>query len=538
MSLSPHTGILLVLLASAVRMALPAQAAAPASASSSRPQIVVGIVVDGLDQQYLDLLSPYFGHGGFNRLMREGVTIANADYGTSLDAVATAAVLMTGAYPSTSSVTGATAFDPETLQARAAMHDPAALGNFTDQNFSPKSLLVSTLADECRIAGGGVTRAYSIAADPSTAVVLAGHSANAAIWLNDHTGNWASSTFYKDAPTTLTRRNRMAPLAARLDTMQWTPSHPAADYPGLPEHLTHYSFRHVFPRGNDRYEIFAASPMANTEIANFATDLIADLRLGEADGTDMLNLGFSLRPFDFTRSGDNRYELMDAYLRLDRSLEQIFSTVDSRLGADRAVFYLAATPPSRLSRRDPEEWGVPYGEFSTKKARSLLNMYLMGIFGNGEWVSAFHGNQFYLNHKLIKDRGVDAKAVRSEAAGLLSRMSGVDRVYTIDEILTSRSNATLEALARSLHPDTQGDLYLEVDPGWELVNDMVSPASPSRIHYVKRLAPATAPAFILAPGVSARTLASPQDARVLAPTVARLLRIRSPNAASQPALVL
>ncbi len=534
MTNKPHTcRVLLAVLATAVSMAM------PLSARDARPQFVMGIVVDGLDPQYLDMLAPYFGEGGFNRLMREGVVIANANYGTNLDAAATAAVLMTGAPPATTSVTGALAYDPSAMRVRPAMHDPTALGNYTDQNFSPVQLAVSTLADEARIAGGGVTRAYSIAADPSVAVILAGHSANAAIWLNEQTGNWASSTYYKDAPTTLTRRNRTMPLASRLDTLQWTPSRETGAYPGLPEHLTHYPFRYVFPRGNDRrFSIFTASPMVNAEITDFATDLIADLKLGQADGVDMLNIAYTLRPFDYTKSGDNRYELIDSYLRLDRNLQQIFSTVERRLGTDKAVFYLAATPPPSTSRRDPEQWGVPFGEFSTKKARSLLNMYLMGIFGNGEWVSAFYGNQFYLNHKLIKERGVDPKAVRAEAAGLLARMSGVDRVHTIDEILASRSDAHLEALHQSLHPDTAGDLYLEVDPGWEVVNDMVSPASPNRIQYVKRCAPATAPIYILAPGVKARTLATPQDARVLAPTIARLLRIRSPNAAALPGLVM
>lgn len=522
----------LALIATAVTMALPAGA-------QSRPQLVVGIMVDGLDPQYLDLLAPHFTPGGFNRLMRDGVTIANADYGTNLDGTATAAVLMTGADPATTSVTGARIYDPTAQRTSPAMLDPAEIGNFTDQTFSPRSLAVSTLADECRIAGGGVTRAISIAADPSVAVILAGHSANAALWLNDRTGAWASSNYYKDIPTAVTKRNRITPLASRLDTMQWTPLLDATAYPGLPEHLTHYPFRYIFPRGNDhRYALFGASPLVNREITQLASEIIADLKLGTADGTDMVNIAYSLRPFDYTKNGDNRYELMDSYLRLDRDLQQLFASVEGRLGKDKAVFYLAATPPGGTSRRDPEQWGVPFGEFSTKRARSLLNMYLMGIFGNGEWVSAFNSNQFYLNQKLIRERGVDAKAVRAEAASLLARMSGVDRVYTIDEILTGSADPRIASLRRSLHPDSAGDLYLEVDPGWEIVDDMVSPVSPQRTQYVKRCAPATAPVYILAPATEARTLAAPVDARAIAPTVARILRIRSPNAASLPALVL
>ena len=34
-----------------------------------RPQLVVGIMIDGLDTQYLDLLREQFGPDGFNRLL-------------------------------------------------------------------------------------------------------------------------------------------------------------------------------------------------------------------------------------------------------------------------------------------------------------------------------------------------------------------------------------------------------------------------------------------------------------------------------------
>ncbi len=509
------------------------------AANSARPQLVVGIMIDGLDQQYIDMLLSHFGEDGFNRLLRDGVIVANADYGTNLDAVASTAVVMTGAAPSTTTVSSADVYDRELMKSVPAMHDPASMGNFTSETYSPRSLAASTLADEVRIAGGGVTHVYSVAPSASQAVILAGHSANCAIWLNEKTGNWATSTFYKDAPTTLTRRNRTMPLSMRLDTAQWTPLYRADAYPGLPEHLTHYPFRYTFGRGNDsRYSMFAASPLVNTEVTDIASDLITDLKLGANDGLDMVNLAYSLLPYDYTRNDDNRYELIDAYLRLDRDLARLISTVESRVGPDKAIFFIAATPPKGLVRRDEEQWAIPYGEFSTKKARSLLNMYLIAVYGNGEWISSFHGNQFYLNHKLIKDRGVDAAELRTQAAAFLTRMSGVDRVYTIDEILASRGDARLEALNRNLHPDTAGDLIIEVDPGWEIVDDAISNVSSQRVKYVKRYVAPAAPFVIMAPGVPARTIDTPVDARVIAPTVARQLRIRSPNAAALPGLIL
>ncbi len=524
--------LMLALITSIVTIAVPVDARV-------RPQIVVGIMIDGLDTQYIDLLRSKFGESGFNRLLRDGVVIANADYGTNVDATAATAMIMTGAAPSTTTVTGSTIYDRDAQRVNPAMYDAQALGNYTNETYSPRQLSVSTLADEVRIAGGGVTRVLAISPEASQSIILAGHSANCALWLNDNTGNWATSTYYKEVPATLNQRNRLAPLATRLDTVQWTPLRSAEFYPGLPEHLTHYPFRYVFARGaKDRYAMFKSSPAVNAEVTDLASRLIDDLKLGTADGVDMINLAYTLQPYDYTRNYDNRYELMDSYLRLDNNLAQLFAKVESTVGAGNAVFFVAATPPSTRSRRDDERWGIPYGEFSTKKAKSLLNMYLMAMFGNGEWVSSFHNDQFYLNHKLINDRSLDARTVRQEAASFLTRMSGVDRVYTLDEVETASGDAHLEAMRRNSDPNTAGDLFVETSPGWETVEDIDHNVPEQRIHYVNRTAPATAPIYILAPDVDARVIDTPVDARVIAPTVARLLRIRSPNGAALPALVL
>ena len=525
-------GLFLVLLTSMVSMAMPADARV-------RPQLVVGVVIDGLDQQYLELLRDQFGPGGFNRLMREGVVIPNADYGTNVDATAASAMIMTGAAPSTTSITGNEVYDRDTQRTKPAMNDPEAMGNFTSQTLSPKALAVSTLADEVRIAGGGVGRVYSVSPDPSQAVILAGHSANAALWLNDRSGNWATSTFYQEMPAGVTQRNRMQPLAVRIDTMRWSPSRPASAYVGLPDHLTHYPFSHSFPRGSaDRYDMFAASPKGNTEVTDVAGDLITDLRLGAQNVTDMVNVAYTLRPYDYTSSDDNRYELIDSYLRLDRDLERLINKAESTAGKANTLIFVAATPPSSRTRRDDEKWSIPYGEFSTKKAKSLLNMYLMAKFGNGDWVTSFHNDQFYLNDKLIESHHLDARAVRLEAAAFLEKMSGVDKVYTVDEILDGHGDPRLEALQRNTYAATGGDLFVQVAPGWETIDDIQIPARPDRVHYVKRLAAAVAPVFILAPDVDARTIDTPVDIRVVAPTVARLLRIRSPNAAGEAPLAL
>lgn len=525
--------LLIALIASMTVMA-----AGAADTAGSRPRLVVGIVIDGLDEQYIDLLRDNLTPGGFNRLMRDGVVLSNVDYGTNLDATAATAMLVTGAAPSTTGITAAEQYNREALRCTPVLLDEETVGKYTSLRLSPRKLPVSTLADEVRIAGGGVTRAFGIAPDAQQAILLAGHSGSAALWIDDENGNWASSGHYTDIPASVPSRNRTASLNLRLDTVVWSPLLPAEAYATLPDHVTRYPFKYIFARGTrDRYDKFKSSAMVNREVTDVAGRIIDELSLGTADGIDMLNVAYTLQPFDYTISDDNRYELLDSYLRLDRNLEQLMAKTDSITGGN-VLYMVAATPPTARSRRDDPRWGIPYGEFSTKKAKSLLNMYLMAVYGNGEWISSFHGGQFFLNHKLIGDLNLDAADVRRQAAAFLAKMTGIDHVYTLDEVLANNGDARLQALQRNNHPSTAGDLYIEVDPGWEVVDDITSPAPADRVHYVKRIASATAPVVIMYHELKPQLIATPVDARVVAPTVARLLRIRSPNGAALPALVL
>lgn len=505
------------------------------AASPQAPKLLVGIMVEGLDGDCLDLLRERFGEGGFRLLERNGLTIAHTDYGTSLDAAAATAEIMTGAAPSINGIQAQYTYDRDARRVVSPYSDAAAMGNFTNASYSPAALKVSTISDEARIASGGVNVVYAVATDPAVSLALAGHAGNSALWLDAKTGNWASSTFYKELPVAVAARNRMAPLSARLDTMSWTPSLSPDEFPMLPDHLTRYPFRHVFPRSkSERLDMFTSSPLVNAEVTDVAIDLLSSLRVGQHPGvTDVLNVAYTLEPYIYGKNPDNRPELYDAYVKLDRKLEQLFSTIDRRVGLDSTVVFLAATPRRASTRRDEERWNIPYGEFSTRKAASLLNIYLMAIYGNGDYVSGFHRGQFYLNQKEIKERGLDIRAVRAEAADFLSRMTGVDRVYTIDDIIAGRAGENPEAIRRNTVRDNAGDLMVEIVPGFETVDDLTDPMATNGGD-VHRLAATTAPAFIMAPGLPAQTIGTPVDARAIAPTVASILRIRSPNGAAVP----
>lgn len=506
---------------------------------AGHPRLVVGIMIDGLRQETLDMLRENLGANGFNRFIRDGVVLENVDFGTNLDPVASTAMLMTGSSPSVNGIDGAYRYDPAGRRMVHIFTDDNAMGNYTTLGLSPNALRVSTLSDEARIAGAGVTYCYSIAPDAAQALIMAGHSGNSAVWFNEESGNWASSMYYGDMPTPPLNANRTNSLVNRIDTMQWTPSSETAKAGVLPDHLIRYPFRHVLGRaGAERFVRFANTPLINNEVTSLAESYINVLQLGRHEGVDVLNLGFTLQPYESTKTAENRYEQLDSYVKLDKSLARLFSTIDRTVGRENAVIYIAGTPSRGYRRRDDEKWHIPTGDFSSRKAMSLLNLHLLSLHGDGQWAVAYHDGHFYLDEQLAAKHNIAITDLRREAAEFLTRMSGVDKAYSIDDVAAANINTpNARAIRDNTVLENSGDVIIELEPGWRL-NDDFNGVMPHDGNNVNVLAPTTAPFMIVAPGLKPYRIDTPVDARVIAPTVAGMLHIRSPNGASMPRLNL
>lgn len=505
---------------------------------AGQPKLVVGIVVDGLRQEILDQIRPHLTADGFNRFFNSGVVFNNVDFGTNIDATASTAVIMTGSSPAVNGISGEFVYDPEGRRIVEILTDEKFGGNNTDKRVSPNALQVTTTSDEARIAGAGVTYVYAIAPTASQALILASHAGNSGVWFNENTGKWAWSSYYKEVPQYVLNDNRTNRLVNRIDTMQWQPSSKTAVAASLPNHLKQYPFRYTFAgKGPDKFRRFAGSPLLNNEISGLAEQYVRGLDLGKHDGTDVLNLAFTLQPYNYSKTPENRYETYDSYVKLDSSLAQLFETIDKTVGRDNVVIYLAGTPQRSNRRKDDDKWNIPSGEFSSRRAASLLNLYLIALNGNGEWVKAFHNNNFYLNADLANTLDKDINVLRQQAVDCLIRMSGVGHAYTIDDVVSTAANVpNAKAKAQNTVIGHAGDVMIELVPGWSLVDDFNFPGAYSA--EATSLSPATASFMISAPGVSSQIVETPVDARIIAPTVNGLLHIRSPNGAELPAIRL
>ena len=379
------------------------------------------------------------------------------------------------------------------------------------------------------MSGNGLTRVYALSPDAQQALIMAGHAGTSACWLNENNGNWATTTYYKSMPSAASLRNYSNSVGSRLDTLQWRPMLAPEKYPSYSSGKKSVAFRHNFPRSDrDAYRMFEASPMVNAEVTDVAIECIRSLHLGseQTGAPEMISVAYTAAPYSYLKNGNGQLELEDTYLRLDAQIGRLLDAVDSAVGAGNAVILLSSTGYYRDNTVPDSKFRIPTGEFSAKRAKSLLNSYLTAQFGNGDYIDAFVDGHLYLNHKLLEEKKLDVGEIALTSRRFLCRMSGVEDAVTLDEILSSSSPHNL-MLRNVIDPKHGGDVIVFTAPGWKLIDDIEYPAVEKSMSQL----PVLTPAFIVAPGLTASEINTTVDATALAPTVAGLLHIRSPNGA-------
>lgn len=504
--------------------------------AETRPKLVVGIMVDQLRTDYIENLREMLSDGGFRRLMDQGIYFTDVDFQVpGGDAASASAIIQTGSFPKINGIGGSLVFDSNTNSLKSVFQDEAYIGNFTSETYSPAALRVTTLTDEIAIENQGKSLIHSIAPDAAQALVLSGHSGNSAFWINDETGRWSSTTYYSNLPNILQNKNYSGPLISRLDTMIWVPLR-KEPYPHVSSDNSNRGFRYTFSRSDKEvFDLYKSSPFVNADITDAAIDYLKDLRLGNHnDVTDVLNLGYSLSVYPNYDNENYRFELEDAYLRLDKDLERLFTSLDKQVGKDNVLVYLFSTGYFNEPAIDNPNYRLPGGTFSVKRALSLLNAYLSAKYGNGAYVNHYADHHIFLSKSLLEEKNLDIRTIAEESRDFLIRMSGVADVFTLADLI-SPSGSHLDGMRRAIDPKTAGDIILDFNAGWKVVDDSRFPP----ITYDNKTTAYNTPGFIMGAGIKPKEVIETIEAVSIAPTLAGKLRIRSPNSAdSKPLSIL
>ena len=172
-----------------------------------------------------------------------------------------------------------------------------------------------------------------------------------------------------------------------------------------------------------------------------------------------------------------------------------------------------------------ERFHIPTGKFYINRTANLLNMYLGAIYGSEQYVETSFRNQLFLNRKLISKRNIDMGDVLRRSQEFILQLSGVRNVYTSNQLMTS-DNVLLEPIRNGFNMERCGDLLIDVAPGWELINEDTNTSTVSRASYIPF------PIIFFGTDIKSQRIQTTVTTDRIAPTVARAIRIRAPNACS------
>lgn len=489
------------------------------------PKLVVTLTIDQLRTDYMEAFSSLYGEKGFKRLMHEGKVFRQADFSfTNVDRASAMAALYTGSTPSINGIIAENWLDANTLRPINCVDDPDFMGNYTHESSSPSKLLVSTLADELKIATRNRGIVYAIAPFRDAAILSAGHAANGAFWLNENTGKWCSSTYYSEFPWWLSQYNDHRSPDFRIKDMEWTPIHPFILYTFLPE-WRNEAFKYKFEsERHNKFRRLITSPFVNDEVNFLVEEMLNKSDIGRDDVPDLLALTYYAGNYNHRSPQECATELQDTYVRTDKSIATLLELLDRKIGLQNVLLCITSTGYADPESADTGNYHIPGGEFYLNRCATLLNMYLMATYGEGQYVEAYYNQQIYLNHKLIENKQLNLTDIQEKAAAFLVQFSGVSEVYSAHRLLLGSWSPQVERIRNSYHRKHSGDLLIEVLPGWTIMQE--NPTD----NRVVRMTGILAPLILLHPQIKAETIQTPVAAEYIAPTLAGMLRIRAPNA--------
>lgn len=500
------------------------------AATRNVPRMVVSILVDQLRTDYLDAFMPLYGEEGFVRLMKEGRVYTQAEYPHShLDRASSAATLSTGSAPSQHGIVSLKWLDRKTLRPIFCVDDKQYAGIGTTDASAPTFLGVSTFGDELKVATSGKAIVYGIAPWRDAAILSAGHAADAAIWIDDHTGQWCSSTYYAPLlPAWAAVLNAQGGISYRAQT--WSPSNElVGNFSYFLSGGMKTPFFHKF-KGDSRFVSYKTSGLVNEEVARAASQCIDGTLIGTDDITDYLAVTFYAGNYEHRTVSESPMELQDNYVRLDRAVATLVKAVERRVGKGNALFVVTSTGYADEENSDLSAYRIPTGTFDVKRAASLLNMYLVAIYGQGQFVEACSGTQLYLDHRLIEQKQISLSEMLERTQDFLLQLSGVKDVYTSTRLLQGAWTPGISKIRGGYNSRFSGDVLIEVAPGWHYVNSDAKEDQLVRESYIPF------PVIFFGQGCEADTITEPVSVDYIAPTLSKSVRIRAPNACSLPPL--
>jgi predicted AlkP superfamily pyrophosphatase or phosphodiesterase len=512
--------------------------------ASTKPKLVLLLVVDQFRGDYLERFSDLFGKDGFRRLM-EGAffTNANYDYVPTYTAPGHAAI-STGSVPAQNGIVGNAWFDRETGKMRVMVSDLQAhlltnKGAKAETGAaSPRVLLGTSIGDQLRLSNNFQSKVVAISQKDRAAVLPGGQRPNGAFWFVAAEGGFVSSDYYfKELPGWVKDFNSKNSIDKYFGKM-WDRVLPEASYAraqakNLPLQITTLGtgFPYTITGGDSKpgakyYSVFDLTPFASEHLEDFAKTAIEAEHLGEDNVTDLLSVSFSTPDLVGHSYGPDSQELLDTYIRLDHTVADLLNFIDRKVGLANTIVAVTGDHGVCPIPEYVQSMGFDAGRISGTMLVSTVKKALNDKYGEANWIQAFVNDQFYIDPKLIADRKINPADIERVAGEAAMTVPGIVNYYTRTQIVEGRMPATPVArrVVNGFNRQRSGDVCVVTKPFTFVAEGNLATTHGSPYNYDTHV-----PIIFYGKGIQPGRYEMESSPSDIAPTLASILGIEMPS---------
>ncbi|MEO6734490.1 MAG: alkaline phosphatase PafA [Ferruginibacter sp.] len=447
---------------------------------NEKPRMVIGIVIDQMRWDYLYRFNKLYSANGFKRMLKEGFSCENTliPYMPTYTAPGHTCIY-TGSVPAINGIAGNNWFD-KTTNADVYCTDDSTVNTVGSLSkagkMSPRNMWTTTVADELRLSNNFKSKVIGISLKDRGAILPVGHSANAAYWYDN--GKWITSTFYMNELPAWVNKVNAKDLPAVYMSKDWNTLLPLDKYDlssadDQPYETAIKGEKTVtFPHktsliNNEKYEAFKYTPYASSYTFSFAKSAIENEQLGAGKVTDFLAVSISSTDYIGHSFGPNSVEAEDAYLRLDKDIDDFLQYLDATVGKGKYLAFLTADHgvahvPGFLAQHN-----IPGGTFNDDEIMKELNQATTEKYGLKNAVLSVQNYQVYLNTNEIERQQKAVTEVTKTVIDLLKQ-----KPYIINAVETNGlASASLpepqkQMFSNGYNAKRSGDIVFTFKPGY------------------------------------------------------------------------
>jgi predicted AlkP superfamily pyrophosphatase or phosphodiesterase len=510
-----------------------------------RPKLVVGIVVDQMRWDYLYRYYERYQNNGIKRLLNEGFSCDN----TQIDYIPTFtgpghSCIYTGSVPSIHGIAGNDFIIQATGKSMYCAEDTSVqtVGSTSKAGkMSPRNLLVTTVTDELKLATNFRSKVIGIALKDRGGILPAGHTADAAYWFDDKTGNWITSTYYmKDLPQWVKDFNAQK-LPETYLKLDWNSLYPINTYTQSTPDSNKYEGKF---KGMDaptlpvktsaiyknNLGLIRSTPYGNTLTLDLAVAAINGEQLGQHSVTDFLAVSFSSPDYIGHQFGVNAVETEDTYLRFDRDLANFFILLDAKVGKGNYTVFLTADHGAAHNTAFLKDHNIPAGVWDDGQVLKDLNGYLSTKYKIDGLVISLTNYQVNFNNYEIGYIHLNKDALKQDCIDFLEKDPAVAFAVDMQKVKTASIPEELRTrIINGYNKDHSGDVQIILKPAYFTGHGSGDTGPTGTTHGTWNPYDNHIPLVFMGWGIKHGSLTRETHMTDIAATIAALLHIQAPN---------